>query len=63
MTAKKNKRRSGSHLTASDRYRIFDGIHMEESHVKTAEDLGVDPTTVAKEIKLHRRLIQAAHHL
>jgi len=60
MVAKKSP---GKHLTASDRSLIHEGILEGVSKAEIASRIGADPTTIAKEIKLHRILIPGRIHL
>lgn len=60
MTAKKHK---GKHLTQNDRVLIMEGIIEGVSKSEIASRIGVDPTTVAKEINLHRMPLPGRIHL
>lgn len=60
MAAKKHK---GKHLSASDRSIIMKGIQEGASKAEIASRIGADPTTVAKEIKLHRMLLPGSIRL
>ena len=60
MVAKKSP---GKHLTVSDRSLIHEGILEGVSKAEIASHIGADPTTIAKEIKLHRILIPRRIHL
>ena len=53
----------GKHLTASDRTLIHEGILEGASKTEIASRIGADPTTIAKEIKLHRILMPRHIHL
>ena len=46
----------GSHLTLEDRKIIQEGIEHSLTKVEIAKNIGKDPTTVSKEIKLRRKL-------
>ena len=59
MAAKKHKEK---HLSASDRSIIMKGIQEGASKAEIASRIGADPTTVAKEIKLHRMLLPGSVH-
>ena len=54
MAAKKN---DGRHLTLEDRLIIQNGIEHELTKAEIARSIKADPTTIAKEIKLHRSLV------
>lgn len=46
----------GTHLSLDDRRKIQEGIEKELTKVEIAKNIGKDPTTVSKEIKIRRKL-------
>src|SRR5690606_18893339 len=49
------KPKKGTHLTLENRKDIQHGLEDELSRAKIAEKIGKSPSTVSKEIKLHRQ--------
>ena len=46
----------GTHLTLDDRKFIQHGLEAEKSKSQIARDLGKSPSTISKEVKLHRKI-------
>lgn len=50
------EQKKGTHLTLEDRQQIQQGLEEGLSKAQIAKELGKSPSTISKEIKLHRKL-------